>query len=150
MAIVTGPELDNLETEVRLWYVTTRQWLIQQLLAKSHPVGNVRLSNAEQHQRYVENPQAAIALMEQRLMAIYRGDPKQLSKVQEGLQSYINKMNRLATHLQQTGLMPEDIPAGSAPAGGFPGSLQPAPPNIPPVTSRTGREVYDPTQIAGI
>lgn len=100
MAVITGPELDSVVAEARKWYVETRLWLIEKLNEGGYPYGTVPLTPIEQYTRYLEMQKEDWLRMEGGLMNLYKGLPDQRQRVEQALNSYIQRMNSLGLQLK--------------------------------------------------
>lgn len=100
MAITNGKELTKVQDDARVWYNSTRQWLID-MLTEDAPSGTVSLTPQEQFARYQSSGPAGLAAMEARFMNLYRGYPDMHSRVSAQMARYISRMNQIGTLIRQ-------------------------------------------------
>lgn len=96
MALVSGPEVDELVQDLQEWWNSELAWLMEQL-SQGYPFGAQPLSEAEQLEEYHNlrgNPGAWQALILQR-EGVHRGRPDMRQVVQAELDSYVRRMQAL-------------------------------------------------------
>ena len=99
MALVSGPELEEIRRELAEWAANTRQFLIEQFSA-GHPYGSVKKSPQEQLMDYRAMQDADWIQMAHQLEDLYRGLPDRDERVQADLRLYRKRMEALDQKLQ--------------------------------------------------
>lgn len=95
MSIITGPKLDELADQLKVWYLETREGLIQ-ALEEGYPYGSVPMSPQEQVNRFLSMTKEDWQVLISRLSERHRGKPNIQNLVREELQDYIQRMTRLS------------------------------------------------------
>lgn len=89
--LLTGPELDEIERELKAWYVETKAWLIK-MISNPYPYGAVPLSPREQYENFLRMQRNDWLAMREALYRIYRGDPEAFTKVEEEIKRFVQRM----------------------------------------------------------
>ena|SRR3990167_205932 len=91
MPNLSGPAMDAMAKELKVWYVSYRQELIA-TLEEEYPYGAVRLSPLEQYNRFLEVSPQDYEILISKLNDRYRGLPNQYNLVNRDLANYMAKM----------------------------------------------------------
>ena len=94
MAIINGPELDEMHDLLMQSVAELRRFIYEQI-SKDYPYGTVRLSTAEQLHRFRSMTEDDWIMLRQNLERQYQGMPDQHKRVQHDLDMYVGKMRRL-------------------------------------------------------
>lgn len=95
MPVVSGPQLDEVVEEVKEWYSTMRQWLIERLEEGGHAYGNIKLTQEEQVQKVLSwGPEDWQKLYRQRLER-YRGLEDADDRAKADVQRFMVRMSHL-------------------------------------------------------
>ena len=96
MAIITGPALDEIVQELTVWYIDTRERLIQ-ALEEGYPYGSTPLTPSEQVDRFMSMTPEDWEALTNKLADRHRGKPKAEELVRKDLEEFVAKMNHVAT-----------------------------------------------------
>lgn len=96
--MLSGPELDKIVEELKVWYLESREYLIK-LLTKEYPYGSAPLTPEQQYANFMAMNQQDWENMSMRLSRRYRGQTNADEMVQNDLADFMVSMERLHRRL---------------------------------------------------
>lgn len=94
MAGISGPQLDEMVEELRVWFSESVDWMVKQL-SEGYPFGSTPLSEVEQLQRFNAMTTADWQALIGQREAIHAGKPNMRQLVQQDINDYVSRMSTL-------------------------------------------------------
>jgi hypothetical protein len=104
MMDLSGPKLDKIVSELRVWYVETKVRIIEQM-SKPYPYGAVPLTPDEQYSNFLTMTPEDWLTMRMALMNLYHGHPDSINLVEQEINRYVQRMQAYGRNYRPGGLL---------------------------------------------